>query len=262
MELEDRTAIVTGASSGIGRAIAIEFAREGVSVAVADVREAPKDLGESKPTSERIRDLGGQAFYKETDVTDMDAVEDLVAETVDTFGGIDILVNNAGISRDGTVHETPESDWNDIVDVNLSGPYRCAKAALPHILESDQGRIINIASQMGFVGYPESAAYNSTKGGLVNLTRQMAVDYSGEGVTVNGICPGPIKTSMTRDDSVEEPKAWYEEEDKLEHYREKVLTPDVGEPEDVAKAAVFVASDGARFMTGHNLVLDGGYLAK
>ncbi|MDZ7849388.1 MAG: SDR family oxidoreductase [Halodesulfurarchaeum sp.] len=262
MQLEDRTAIVTGASSGIGRAIAIEFAQEGGAVVVADIRETPKDRDESKRTSERIRDLGGEALYHETDVTDMDAVEDLIEATIDTFGGVDILVNNAGISCDGMAHETPESDWDDIVEVNLSGAYRCAKAALPHILESDQGRIINIASQMGFVGYPESAAYCATKGGMVNLTRQMAVDYSEQGVTVNGICPGPIKTSMSREESADEPKAWYVEESKFEHYREKVLTPTIGEPEDVAKAAVFVASEGARFMTGHNLVLDGGYMAK
>lgn len=134
---------------------------------------------------------------------------------VEAFGGLNILVNNAGISRDGRVHETIEDDWKDIVDVNLSGAYLCAKAAMPYLLESDHGRVINVASQMGFVSMPESAAYCATKGGLVNLTRQMAVNYSGEGVTVNGICPGPIKKSMSRDRSADDPKAWYEDQAEL-----------------------------------------------
>ncbi|MEA5387975.1 3-oxoacyl-ACP reductase family protein [Haloarculaceae archaeon H-GB11] len=262
MELEGRAAIVTGGSSGIGRAIALAFAREGADVAVGDVRETPKDVGESASTAERVRELGGEAVFCETDITDPEQVTDLVDAAVDAFGGLDVLVNNAGISRDGTVHETSEDDWNDIVDVNLSGAYRCAKTAMPHLLESDHGRVINVASQMGFVGMPESAAYCATKGGMVNLTRQMAVDYSGEGVTVNGICPGPIKTSMSRDGSADDPKAWYEDEEELAHYEEQVLTPKIGEPEDVGRAAVFIASDGARFMTGHNLVIDGGYVAK
>jgi NAD(P)-dependent dehydrogenase (short-subunit alcohol dehydrogenase family) len=262
MELEKRTALVTGGSSGIGRAIALEFAREGANVAVGDVRESPKDVGESIATADRIREIGPEALYRETDVTDPDQVDRLVAETVETFGGLDILVNNAGISRDGRVHDTSEQDWQDIVDVNLSGAFRCAKAAMPHLLESEHGRVINVASQMGFVGMPESAAYCATKGGMVNLTRQMALDYSGDGVTVNGICPGPIKTSMSREGSADDPKAWYEDEDELAHYEEQVLTPAIGEPEDVGRAAVFVASDDARFMTGHNLVIDGGYVAK
>jgi NAD(P)-dependent dehydrogenase (short-subunit alcohol dehydrogenase family) len=261
MQLDGRAAVVTGGSSGIGRAIAIEFAGEGADVAVGDVRRDPKDVGESVPTVERVREQGGDAVFVETDVTDPGQVETLVADAVDAFGGLDVLVNNAGIARDGAVHETSEDDWHDILEVNLSGAYRCAKAALPHLLESPHGRVVNVASQMGFVGIPESAAYCATKGGLVNLTRQMAVDYSGAGVTVNGICPGPIKTSMSRAGSAEDPTAWYEDEAELARYEEEVLTPTIGEPEDVARAAVFLASDDARFMTGHNLVIDGGYLA-
>jgi len=260
MQLEDRAAIVTGGSSGIGRSIALEFAREGADVCVADVRHDPKDVEETEPTAEKAADLPGEAIFRETDVTDPGSVQSTVADAADAFGGLDVLVNNAGIARDGMVHEASEDDWHDVVEVNLSGAYRCAKAAMPHIRESEHGRVINVASQMGFVGFGESAAYCASKGGLVNLTRQMAVDYSPEGVTVNGICPGPIKTSMTRDESND--AAWYEDESKLDQYEEMVLTPTIGQPEDIGRAAVFVASEDARFMTGHNLVIDGGYVAK
>ncbi|MDG5776514.1 SDR family oxidoreductase [Haloarculaceae archaeon H-GB2-1] len=262
MKLEDRSAIVTGGSSGIGRGIALELARAGADVAVGDLTETPSDLGASATTTERIRDLGRDALFRETDVTEPGDVAALVEAAVDAFGGLDVLVNNAGIARGGTVEAVSEDDWSDVLDVNLSGVYRCTKTAMEHLLESDHGRVINVASQLAFVGYEESPAYCASKGGVANLTRQLAVDYSGDGVTVNAICPGPVKTSMTRSKDDDELESWDDDEERAAFYRDRVLTDFVGEPEDVGRAAVFIASDDARFMTGHNLVIDGGYLAR
>jgi len=262
MRLENRSAVVTGGSSGIGRAIALELAREGADVAVGDVRETPVDVGASKTTVQRVRDIGRNALFRETDVIDGDDVEGLVDETADAFGGLDILVNNAGIGRSGSVADLSTDDWDAVIEVNLSGVFRCSKAALPHLIESDHGRIINIASQLGLVGYPDSPAYCASKGGVVNLTRQMAIDYSDAGVTVNAICPGPVKTSMTRTADADEVESWEDDEQRRDFYLDRILMDFLAEPEDIGRAAVFVASEDARFMTGHNLVIDGGYLAR
>jgi NAD(P)-dependent dehydrogenase (short-subunit alcohol dehydrogenase family) len=262
MQLANRSAVVTGGSSGIGRAIALELAREGADVAVGDVRETPADVDASTTTVERVRECGRDALFRETDVTDSDEVATLVDAAVDTFGGLDVLVNNAGIARGGTVADLSEDDWDAVVDVNLSGVFRCSKTAMNHLQESEHGRIINTASQMGFVGYPESPAYCASKGGVVNLTRQMAVDYSDAGITVNAICPGPVKTSMTRTADDDDLESWDDDEERRDRYLDRVLVDFLAEPEDIAHAAVFLASADARFVTGHNLVVDGGYLAR
>lgn len=252
MKLSERTAIVTGGASGIGRAIAIEFARAGAEVAVGDVREEPKAA--DVPTVERVRDLGSEAIFEETDVADPDDVERLVEATVEAFDGVDILVNNAGVTTTAPLHETPREEWNRVVDINLNGVYTCTKFALPYLRDSSAGRIINVSSQRGLVGAPKKAAYCASKGGVSNLSRQMAIDYGPDGITVNAICPGPIKTSMLQS-ALEDPE-------RRKQYEESTVTPFLGDPEDIGQAAVFLASDAARFVTGHNLVVDGGYTAK
>ncbi|WP_290811926.1 SDR family NAD(P)-dependent oxidoreductase, partial [Halovivax sp.] len=239
MKLDDRTAIVTGASSGIGRAIAIEFAREGANVVIADVRESSRVPNEDRPTAEAVDAAGGAARFERTDVTDGDDVRELVDRTVEAFGGVDILVNGAGITTDGSVEAVDDDEWDRIHDVNVKGIVRCSKRALPHLRESDHGRIVNISSQRGLRGgaSPEKAAYVSSKGAVTNLTRQMALDYGPEGIAVNAICPGPVESGMTP----------IEDEDDRQALLAGILTPFVGQPEDVAPAAVLLASDGGRY---------------
>ncbi len=254
MKLEQRTAIVTGSSSGIGRAIAIEFAQEGANVVLADVREDSRVPADGRTTLDVIESEGNTAVFQQTDVTDEAAVEALVERAVEAYGGIDILVNSAGVTSDDPVHEVTEGEWDRVQDVNVKGVVRCSKHAVPHIRESEYGRIVNISSQRGLRGGgdTEKAAYVASKGAVTNLTRQMALDYGPEGVAVNAICPGPVESGMTPIESEEDEQALLD----------GILTPFVGQPEDIAPAAVLLASDGGRFIHGHNLVVDGGYLVK
>jgi NAD(P)-dependent dehydrogenase (short-subunit alcohol dehydrogenase family) len=252
MKLKDRTAIITGSSSGIGRGIAIAFAEEGANVVLASRNEASKMEQDERTTTEVIADKGGDAVFQPTDVTDENDVEAMVQTAVDEYGGIDILVNNAGVTSANPIHEVTEEEWDSVHDVNLKGVYRCSKHAIPHILESEYGRIINVSSQRGIQGGAprEKAAYVSSKGAVSNLTRQMALDYGPQGIAVNAICPGPVVSNMTR----------IEDESDRERLLEGILTPFVAVPEDIAPAAVLLASDGGRFIHGHNLVIDGGYV--
>ncbi len=253
MDLQDKTAIVTGGAAGIGRAIAREFGRAGASVVVGDITEEPKHADDPVPTVEKIRESDGTAAFVHTDVTDEADANELIEQTIETYGGLDILVNNAGVTARTKLHETSADDWDRVMDVNLKGVFHCTKHAIPHLLESASPRVINIASQHGLVGDSGKAAYCTSKGGVVNLTRQLAIDYSPEGITVNAICPGPIKTGLFLDA--------LEENDRQDFYDAQTLTPYLGEPEDIAHAARFLASDLAKYMTGHNLVIEGGYTA-
>ncbi|MFB6210464.1 MAG: SDR family NAD(P)-dependent oxidoreductase [Halobacteriales archaeon] len=253
MRLEDRTAIVTGASTGIGRGIALAFAEDGANVVIADQQRESK-FEDERPTVDVIDEAGGTAMFHRTDVTDEAAAESLIAATVERFGGLDILVNNAGVTGTGAVDDETAAEWRRIHAVNLDGVFHCSKHAIPELLESDHARIINISSQRGLRGGATNAkaAYVSSKGAVTNLTRQMAIDYAPEGIAVNAICPGPVESNMTR----------IESEAHRERLRAGVLTDFIGQPEDIAAAARFLASDGARFIHGHNLVVDGGYLVK
>jgi NAD(P)-dependent dehydrogenase (short-subunit alcohol dehydrogenase family) len=255
MDLSGRTALVTGGAAGIGRGIALELARGGASVVVADVRSEPKLDAEREAgtTVEVIESRGGDAEFVECDVADETAVETAVAATVERFGGLDVLVNNAGISVTGSVHELDREEWERSLDVNLTGVYLMAKHAAPHLQESDAGRIVNLASTAAFEGGPRAAGYCATKAGVVNLTRQMAVDYGPDGVTVNALCPGPVYTSMSR--------GTFDDPERREIYEEHVLLPYFGEPSDVGALTRFLASDAARYVTGTAIPIDGGWLA-
>lgn len=255
MDLTGRTALVTGAAAGIGRGIAIELARGGADIVVADVREEPKlaDERERGTTVEVVADIGGEAEFVECDVSEEAAVEATVDATVERFGGLDILVNNAGISVKGSVHELDREDWERSLGVNLTSIYLTTKHAAAHLRESDAGRILNLASTAAFEGGPRAAGYCATKAGVVNLTRQMAVDYGPDSATVNALCPGPIYTSMSQG-TFDDPK-------RREVYEKNVLLPYFGDPEDVGQLARFLASDAAAYITGTAIPIDGGWLA-
>lgn len=251
--LEGRTAIVTGGSSGIGRGICLKLAGEGANVVVADVRSEPQ-LDES-PTHEKIQEEYGEAVFIETDVSDEESVKDMVYQAAERFGNIDILVNNAGVHHSASVADETEKGWDQILDVNLKGQFFCAKHVINHMLEEDvEGDVVNIGSIAGLVGYGESAAYCASKGGTVELTREMALDYGAEGINVNAVDPGVIKTSMTKD--------MLEDDDTRQFIEQNTITPRLGEPEDIANAVAFLASSESDFITGENLVVDGGWTAK
>jgi len=251
----DRTVVVTGAASGIGRGIAQRFGTEGANIVVADVQREPKqgaryDSDLTTPTDVAITDeTAGEATYVETDVGDPDSVATMVKTAVGTYGGINVLVNNAGIQIEGDSQSTTIKEWQRSIEVDLSGAFYCAKFAVPHLVER-QGQIINIGSVRGFEG-GGGPPYAAAKGGVVNMTRDLAMELGEDGVRVNCINPGYIETPL-QDINTDEDVAKAEEH---------TLLPRFGKPEDVGDAAVFLASDEASFITGANLAVDGGWLA-
>jgi NAD(P)-dependent dehydrogenase (short-subunit alcohol dehydrogenase family) len=251
--LDDAVALVTGGSSGIGNAIAARFGREGASVVVADVRRDPK-LDTERSVFEKLEDAGANYRYVETDVSSESDAENAVEETVETFGGLDVLVNNAGVFTKATVRETSPDQWDEILDVNLRGVYLMSRAAMPELEESDRGKVVNLSSLFGVVAGTESAAYCASKGGVSNLTKQMALDYAAEEINVNALAPGLVKTAQNAE--------WREDSDFVERRLSEIPWPRFGEPEDVANAALFLASEESDFVTGQVIAVDGGETAK
>lgn len=251
----DRTVVVTGAASGIGRGIARRFGMEGANVVVADIQQEPKqgeryDCDVTTPTDVVVtEETTGDATFVKTDVGDPDSVASMVETAVETHDGIDVLVNNAGIQVVGDSQSTTVEEWQRSIDVDLSGAFYCAKFAVPHLVES-QGQIINIGSVRGFEG-GGGPPYAAAKGGVVNMTRDLAMELGADGVRVNCINPGYIETPL-QDINTDEDVARAEEQ---------TLLPWFGKPEDIGDAAVFLASDEASFITGANLAVDGGWLA-
>lgn len=238
--LSGKTAIVTGGSEGIGKAIAEEFLEQGASVVIAN-RSAEKG-------QQAADDLG--CSFIQCDVSSYDAVTDLVDRTVDEHGGLDIMVNNAGIGMTGTVETTGIDDWQQLLEVNLNGVIYGTRAAMPYLKESS-GCVLNVASVFGLVGGPQTAAYATAKGAVVNFTRTTAVDYAEAGVRVNSICPGFVRTAMTESE--------LEKDSFYEFVLSQTPIDRVAEPEEVAEPAAFMASDAASYITGVNLPIDGGW---
>lgn len=248
-----RTAVVTGSASGIGRGIALKLGRQGAKVVVADLSPEPNTGG--TPTHQKIQDEGGEAVFIETDVTDEDSIQDMVYRTAERYGEINILVNNAGVHHSASVTEETGAGWNQVLGVNLKGTFLCSKHVLQHMQEEDiSGDIVNIGSIAGLVGYGESAAYCASKGAVIELTREMALDYGDQGININAVDPGVIKTSMTKD--------MREDEQTRQFMEQNTVLPRLGEPEDIANAVAFLASDESEFITGENLVVDGGWTAR
>lgn len=240
MELSDSTAIVTGGSRGIGRAIAERYVEEGATVVITDIDET-----RGGDTAEQI----GCGFVR-SDVRDYDDVKEVVDETAERHDGLDIIVNNAGLSSESRLADMSLEEWRKVVETNLDGVMHGSKAALPHLLESE-GCIINMGSIYGLLGGMGATAYSASKGGVVNLTQQIAVDYAPKGVRVNGICPGFVRTPMTED--------LLETEDFYDYVKIHTPMDRAAQPEEIAGVAVFLASDDASYITGVNIPVDGGW---
>jgi NAD(P)-dependent dehydrogenase (short-subunit alcohol dehydrogenase family) len=241
--LENKVAIVTGGSTGIGKATAAKYREYGAEVVIAN-RSA--DAGQ-----ETADELG--CAFTQCDVAEYDQVEALVEATVEKYGQLDVMVNNAGIGRVGTVEEMALDDWHDVMRINLNGVMHGTRAALPHLKES-AGSIIKIASIYGLVAAPEATAYAAAKGGIVNFTRSVAIDYAKENVRVNSICPGFVETPMT------EPS--FEDEAFYEYVHGQTPIGRVAQPEEIAGLAMFLASEEASYITGTNIPVDGGWTAQ
>jgi len=248
MKLKDRVAVVTGSGRGIGRASAIEFAKEGAQVVVADV-----NLAWANETADQIKAAGGVGLAVQTDVSAADSVQALVAKTLQTFGRINVLFNNAAIQVNKTVEDTTVEEWNREIGINLGGIFLCSKYFLPHLRQT-KGCIVNMASVNGFFVEPLCAGYCATKGGIIALTKAMAIDHGKEGIRVNCICPGYIDAGL----------AWeyFEIQPNPDEARKSAgklhALGRIGKPEEVARVAVFLASDDASFMTGSAVPVSGG----
>jgi len=248
MRLQDKSAIITGAASGIGWAIARKFVHEGAAVLVADL-DGETVMG----LAAKMEADGASAIGMGADITRRADVDALVASAIESFGRIDILVNNAGSRIIKPFLEHTEEDWRRMLDVNLTGHFFCCQAVIPHMLEVGSGRIINMASIASYVGRPNRVGYVAAKGGLLSLTRALAADMAGQNITVNALAPGMIASPLNRE--------FTEDQALGEAWKAENLAGRWGEPEDVAGAAAFLASDDAGFITGETITIDGGSIS-
>jgi 3-oxoacyl-[acyl-carrier protein] reductase len=244
MKLENKVSMITGAARGIGKAIAVLFAREGSDLAICDVDQGALDATKS----EIEKSTGRKVLAEKVDVTSLKEVEEFAKKTLDNFGNLDILVNNAGITRDNLLLRMSENEWDAVLNVNLKGAFNCIKAVTRPMMKQRGGKIINMASIIGLIGNAGQANYSASKGGLIALTKTVAKELGSRNINVNAIAPGFIQTDMT---------------DKLgEEAKEKLLglipLSRMGSPEDVAKIALFLASDDSAYVTGQVIQVDGG----
>lgn len=244
LSLENKVAIITGGSRGIGRAIALEFAERGAAV-VVNYNRSPEAAEE---VVKKIQDMGGKAAAFQTDVSDFKQAEALVKFAVDTFGDLHILVNNAGITRDQLIMMMPESDWDAVIATNLKSTFNCSKAAVKHMMRKRTGRIISIASVAGQMGNPGQTNYSASKGGQIAFTKALAREVAARNITVNAIAPGFVDTEILDAMTPETLAAAL----KLVPLGRK------GQPEEIAFTAAFLASDGAAYITGQVIGVDGG----
>jgi glucose 1-dehydrogenase len=257
MRLRDRTVGVTGGASGIGKAICLKAAAEGAKVVVADIREDPREGGEN--TVDMISDVGGEAVFMTVDVTRWDDVDRLISDTVSRYGALDVMVNNAAAHGGKALLETSEEEWDQIMAVGAKGMFFGCKRAIQQMITQEpregaeaRGRIVNISSQHGMIRSPNDFAYGVSKACAVYMTRQIAGDYAEHGIVCNAVAPGKILTGKTGPAIAPEAIAY-------SHAR--TPWPRLGRSEDVASAVIFLASDDASYITGENLMVDGGWMA-
>lgn len=263
MRLRGRTAVVTGAASGIGKAIAVRLAAEGAFVVVADLNETPREGGAT--TVETIAKQGGEAVFQACDVTRADDLVAAIRTAADQGGRLDVMINNAAIGTDTALLETSEADWDRVMAVNAKGVFLGCREAIRQMLSQKpgggeaagrapevRGRIVNISSQHGMIRAPNDFAYGVGKATVVYMTRQIAGDYAADGIVCNAVAPGKILTGKSG--HAVDPAL-------LEYSRSRTPWPRLGRPEDVANAVLFLASDEASYITGENLMVDGGWMA-
>ncbi len=250
MRLDNKVALISGGARGQGAAEARLFAREGARVVIADILDE-----DGRKVEAEINELGGQCLYVHLDVTSETEWQDAVASVVGSFGKLDILVNNAGIFKQATVEETSESLWDEIMDINAKGVFLGTKAAIPEMRKAGGGSIINISSVAGLIGTGYSAAYGSSKGAVRLLTKATAIQYAKEGIRANSVHPGVIDTPMTAPNLLADDAS-------RRHSISRHPLGRLGTAEDVAHGVLFLASDESSFMTGSELVIDGGLTAQ
>lgn len=249
MRLQNRVALVTGAAMGIGKAIALLFAREGARVIAADV-----DENGGAQTEREIREAGGECLFQKTDVRSEEEVERAAKAGAGRFGEIDVLLNVAGIAHESPAHLLKLEDWRRVIDVNLTGSFLCAKHVLPGMMKLRRGAIVNIASVQGLFGFPGYPHYAASKGGIISMTRQLAKEYATDGIRVNCIAPGTVDTPMNHEilARVPDPQALRATWDKMHPLGR------FGQPMDIAHGALFLAGDETSWITGQCLAIDGG----
>lgn len=247
---QDKVALITGGSSGIGRAAALVFAREGAKVVLADVV-----VEGGQETVHMVREAGGSATFIEADVSKEAQVETLVRGAVETNGRLDCAFNNAGIGHTGTITECTEEEWDRVMNTNLKSVWLCMKYEIIHLAMHGGGSIVNAASVAGIVGLPRRAIYTVSKHGVIGLTKVAALQYAKDDIRINAVCPGPISTGLT------EP-GWSNNPQGEARAISQVPMGRLGSPEEVAEASAWLCSDAASYITGHALVVDGGIVAQ
>lgn len=245
-DLSGKVAVVTGASRGLGRAMAEGLAQAGADIVITDVLDTAEAV-------KAIEKIGRKALGLKVDISKKSDVEMMVKKTVEMFGKIDILINNAGIFKTAPAESMSEEDWDKVIAVNLKGTFLCAQAAGQQMIKQKSGNIINVASIAGLMAFTGSAEYNASKAGVILMTKTMAMEWGKKGIRVNAICPGLFHTDMTKD--FDKDKAF------MESIRQKVPLGRGGDPKELAGAAVYLASEASSYMTGHALVVDGGWTA-
>jgi len=249
MKLEGKVAIVTGAGMGIGRAIALTLAQEGADIVTADI-----DLELAKKVNEEIKSLGRQAQAIKADVSSSEEVNQLVNKTLDNFKRIDILINNAGITELAPAEEMTETLWDKHIDICLKGPFLCSQAVGRQMIKQKRGKIVNIASIAGHVAMPGNAAYGASKGGVLQLTRVLAVEWAKYNINVNAVSPGVTMTAIVENMMKDHPEM-------VKNYLARIPTRRAAKPEDIANAVLFLVSSESDDVTGQEIIVDGGVCA-